>query len=215
MGAEKAPMGTMYVISASNVLIEICMAGIIVLNAVYLRETALQSHIGFLAVIVMLFVGYYASRKKGTALYIGTYVLPILITYMFFCSKGAELTIISARSVEIAIPYAIIALSLMVIGWLVKQCLTGFSFSSGHEFFAAIFLTAGLVAAMVLFLAWMVDEYYSLGFHQAVLVLSNVVQFVAVLIIAMDHFARPGAAPRALAYCAVLFVVSAALRVIV
>lgn len=191
------------------------MAGIIFLNVVSLQKASLQSHGGFLAVIAMLLVGYYAGRKKETAQYIGKYALPILMAYMFFRSKGVELTATSIRSVEIAIPYAIIALSLMVIGWLIKQCLAGFTFSFGNEFYAAMFLTVGMIAAMALSLAWMVDEYYSLGFNQAVLILSNVVQFVAVLVIAMDHFARRGAAPRALAYLAVLFVVSAALRVIV
>jgi hypothetical protein len=203
----------MNVNSVSNILIEMCIAAIIALNAVYLRGTALQSHVGFLAVIAMFLVGYHAGRKREGALYIGAYAFPILVTYMFFRSKGVELTVTSFRSVETAIPYAIVALALMVIGWLVKQCLAGFAFAFGNEFSAAMFWTVGLVAAMALFLAWIVDAYYGLGFHQAVLIVSNVIQCAAVLIVAMDHFARRGAAPRALAYLAVLVVVSVALRV--
>ena len=199
----------------SNMLIEICLAGIVFLSFIRLHKAALQSHIGLLAIILVLLISYYASRKKEWVLTIGKYVLPIMMTYMFFRSKGLELTVTPFGSAEIAIPYAIIALSVMVIGWLVKQCATVFPFSFANEFYAAVFLTVCFIVVMALFLAWMVDGYYGFGFSQAVLLLSNVMQFLVVLVIAADHFARRNAVPRALVYFTATFIVSVTLRIIV
>jgi hypothetical protein len=208
-------MGSREMRPVADIVIEMCLAGILVLSMTRIHRLSLQSHVGLLAILSILLIGYYAGRKRETVASIARYAIPIIVTYLFFLSKNVELAITSSQGVERTIPYAIVVLSVMVIAWFIKQCLAGFPFSLEGGLFPAVFLAACIVAVTGTSLAGIVDRYYGLGFSQAVLIVSGVMQFLAVLVVATERFARRAALSRAFVYLAVLSVASVVARVVV
>jgi len=186
--------------AACAVTIEVSLVVLIFLNLFRHGEFTFRTYAGGAFVLALLLAALRAGKMKAPGRFITGFALPVSFALAYFFSKKVWVAVPWNNEGMMDIQPSVAILSVMVLAWLTRELLRGFSVTALAGFQKAVLLSIGGLCVFVVPLGGVISRFYDLPLRTINGSLSHALQFAVVTIVAAGHLADTGAVKRVFLY---------------